>query len=99
MIPVGQVVLGQAENRLCLKRGYKGAAQLKQQGSIQIGMTELGDGGSFLCALKPQLALVPPLMQIADSGRFKGAREGAPDAVVGSNLGPVRRQVEGRVRA
>src|SRR5580692_4952387 len=61
-------------------------------------MSRFGNQRRLLSALVAQIAFMSPLVQIAEARRLKRSCERFPNALTRSDLGPVRRQRERRIR-
>ena len=65
-IPISQILLGILQNRFGLQRLHEGAAQVEHQAALLVRVGGSGDDRSIPWRCPPQLALVFPLMQVAD---------------------------------
>ena len=98
MVVIGQVIFRKLQYGLGLQRRYKRAAQSKQQRPLQVGLSGDGDRSTLLSAFQPQFPLMLPLVQITEVTYKQSAGERLPHSIVRSDLSPVRRLSELRVR-
>ena len=68
VVVVRKIVFCQLQDGFGLQGRHKCASQIKEQSPFKVAMTELGNQCPLLGAFQPQVAFMPPFVQVADAG-------------------------------
>ena len=90
MVVVIEVGFSQVEDRLLLQRQHERAAQRGKQRPVLILILGAGDIGGLFRGFQPQLPLVPPFMQVADTGGKVSPGERLPYPLMRNELRAIR---------